>query len=142
MAVKYSGVDMLVHFGGTDISAYARSIEINETADAPEDIDVTVKGDTARQILEGLPGAVKTTASLTALDIYDALHAFGTVALNTKSTLQVWPKGQTHTYPELTLQNARLHERGETVPYDGAVELSGAWEAKNSLTRGTYSSAA
>ena len=141
MAVKYSGVDLVVEFGSVDISAYARSCEVSETAAAPDTIDSTVKGDTARQILEGLPGAVETNVSMSALDIYDALHAFSTMTLNTKDTLIVYPKGKTHTYPMLTLQAARLHERTQTIPYDGVVEYNATWNAKNTLTRGTYSSA-
>lgn len=141
MAEHYSGKDLLVEFAGTDISAYARSIEVTETAPIPDDIDVTHKGDTEKQVIEDIAGAQTCDASFTALDIYDALHAFGTVALNTKDTLVVYPKGQTHTYPELTLQNARFHERSESIPYDGAVVLSGSFHAKNSLTRSTYSSA-
>ena len=141
MAVHYDGSDLLVMFGAVDISGYARSVEVSETASAPETLDVTHKGDTARQILEGFPGAPETNVTLNVLDVYDALSAFGTMALNTKDTLIVYPAGMTHTYPMLTLQAARLHERTETVPYDGVVEMTATWNAKNTLTRSTYSSA-
>ena len=142
MATKYTGASLAVFFGTIDISGYARSVELTETAAAPETIDVTVKGDTARQILEGFPGAVETNVTMEVLDIYDALHAFGTMILNTKNTLFVYPKGKTHTYPVLTVQNARLHEMVDTIPFDGAVSKKATWNAKNTLTRGTYSTAA
>jgi hypothetical protein len=139
MAEHYDGRDLVVEFAGVDISAYARSFEVTESAEEPEEIDVTTKGDTERQTIEGFPGSQSTDVAYTMLDIYDALHAFGTVAINTKSTLTMYPKGKTSTYPMLTLQNARLIERGHNVVYDEAVELTGSFTATNSLTRGTYS---
>ena len=142
MAEHYSGKDLITEFGSVDISTYAREVTINESADAPDSIDTTHKGDTVKTDLEGLPGAIITEASVGGVvDIYDSMHAFGTMALNTKDTLIVYPNGKTHTYPMLTLNNARLNSREQTVPYDDAVTLSASWHAKNSLTRGTYSSA-
>ncbi len=32
-------------------------------------------------------------------------------------------------------------EIGQTIPYDNVVELNGTWEAKNTITRGTYATA-
>lgn len=141
MAEHYDGRDLVAEFGGVDISAYGRSFEITESAEEPEEIDVTHKGDTERQTIEGFPGSQSTDVSYTMIDIYDALTAFGTMAINTKDTLVLYPKGKTNTYPMLTLQNARLIERTHNVVYDEAVELSGSFTATNSLTRGTYSSA-
>lgn len=140
MAEHYSGSAMVVKFGSVDISGYARSVEITETAAAPDSLDATHKGDSARQLIEGLPGAVETNVTMTVLDIYDSLHAFGTMALNTKDTLTIYPKGETHTYPMLTVQNARLHERSEPIAHDAITEMTASWNAKNTLTRSTYSS--
>ena len=143
MAEHYSGTDMIVNFGADSDSfaSYGRTIEISEDAGAPDTIDTTHKGDTERQSIEGFPGAQETNVTLTGLDIYDSITAFGSVALNTKSTLVVYPAGQTHTYPVLTLQNARMHGRSQSVPYDGVTEMTFTFNAKNSLTRSTYSSA-
>ena len=142
MATEYSGIDLAVEFGAIDISGTARTVEVSETAPAPETIDTTHKGDSERQSIEGFPGAPETNVTLTVLD-HDAGTgvALGTQTFNSKDTLKIYPDGKTHGYKLLTLNNARLHERTTTVPYDGVVEISATWNAKNSLTIGTYSSA-
>ena len=140
MALHYDGRALVVEFAGTDISAYARSIEFSESAGAPDSLDTTHKDDTEKTHIEGLPNAQSTSAAFTMVDIYDSLTAFGTCALNTKSTLQAWPKGKVHGTPELTLYNARLHERTTPYEYQTITVLAGTFEAKNSLTRGTYTS--
>ena len=141
MAEEYSGINLMVEFKGADVSGQGRKITVTENAPIPPDIDTSHKGDTEVQVVEGLAGARTTDASIETVDIYDAITALGSVALNTKDTLVVYPFGQTHTYPVLTLQNARLTQRVADSPYDGAVTLNASWHAKNSLTRGTYSSA-
>ena len=142
MAEHYSGTNMVVEFGvDSDLfAAYGRTLEISESAGAPETIDTTHKGDTERQTIAGFPGARSTTVTLTGLDIYDSITAFGSVALNTKDTLVIYPAGETHSYPSLTLQNATMHERSQSVPFDGATEMTFTFFAENSLTRATYSS--
>lgn len=136
----YSGINLYIEFGGTTLGGFERTCTITETASAPETIDVTHVTDTARQIIEGLPGSVETNVSVTMLDIYDAPFEFPALALNTQDTLVVYPYGKTHTYPELTLSNARFHERGQDLDYGSETELSGTFNAKNTLTRGTYDS--
>jgi len=146
MAEHYAGINLVVYFGSVDISAYARTCTINESADAPDSIDTTHKGDTAKTDLEGLPGAIVTDVSIGGVqDIYDSMHAFSTMALNTKDTLIIYTSGKEttdHLEPMLTLNNARLNSRDEEIPYDGSVELSASWHSKNSLIRGTYDSSA
>lgn len=137
MAEHYTGKNLLVNFGAVDISAYARSCTINEDAGAAETIDSTHKGDTERTTIEGFPGAQETTVEYMMVDIYDSMTAFGSMALNSKDTLTIYPYGNTSTYPMLTLQNARLHARSEPIVYDGLTEISGTFNAKNSLTRST-----
>ena len=139
MAEEYSGINLMVEFAGTDISGTGRKITVTENAPVPPEIDTSHKGDTEQQTIEGLAGAQSVDAAFEMIDIYDAITALGSVALNTKNTLVVYPYGKTNTYPMLTLQNARLTQRVSDSPYDGAVTLTAAWHAKNSLTRGTYS---
>lgn len=141
----YSGSSLAVAFGGTsylnasDISAHARSVDISETAPAPDTIDVTHKGDTAHQLIEGLAGGVETNVTLTAL-IDDTFTILDTLALNTQASLYVFPRGRTHNYPMITVY-ARLHERTSRVPYDGAVEISTTWNSKLAAVHTTYTSA-
>ena len=105
MAEEYSGINLKVMFKGADISGQGRKITVTENAPIPPDIDVSHKGDSEVQVVEGLAGARTTDASIETVDIYDAITALGSVALNTKDTLVVYPYGKTHTYPVLTLQN-------------------------------------
>ena len=143
--IHYSGINLVIEFGGTTLGGFERTCTISETAAAPETIDVTHATDTERQTIEGLPGSPETNISVTMLDIYDAPFEFSTLALNTKDTLIIYPYGtaaSSHAAaPMLTLQNARFHERGQDLDYGSETELSGTFNAKNTLTRGTYSSA-
>jgi hypothetical protein len=138
MAEEYSGINLMVEFKGADISGQGRKVTVTENAPIPPDIDVSHKGCTEQDVVEGLAGAQTTDATIETVDIYDAITALGSVAINTKDTLVIYPYGKTHTYPMLTLQNARLTQRVSDSPYDGAVTLNASWHAKNSLTRGTY----
>jgi hypothetical protein len=138
MAVHYDGRDLVVYFGAVDISAYARSITIDESAPEPDELETTHKGDTEKQTIEGLAGAQSCSASFTMIDIYDSMTAFGSMPINSIDTLIIYPHNSILTYPMLTLQNARLTARSEPIEYNGVVEISGTFNARNSLTRGTY----
>lgn len=137
MAEHYAGNALIVCFAGTDISAYIRSVDIDEQANA-EYHDVTHKGDASKQYVTGIPGP-ETTVSYAGMDIYDSLHVMGTLGMNTQSTLVIYPYGTSDTYPKLTVMNALHQSKGQAVAYDGAAELSGAFHAKNTLTRATHS---
>jgi len=141
MGDEYSGINLAVYYNTVDISGKARSARVNENAGEPEEVDITHKGDTERQVLETFPGAKKTQVDYGCLDESGDTAALMDFAINAKDTLFIYPQGRTHTYTELTLQNARLIQRQQPIEYDGAVELSAQFSAKNSLTRGTYSSA-
>ena len=142
MALHYDSRALVVEFGvgSTDISAYARSITFTESAGEPDSLDTTHKDDTEKTQIEGLPNAQSTSAVFTAVDIYDSMTAFGTVAINVTGTLVAYPRGKVHGSPVLTLQNARLHDRETPYQFDAVTVLTGSFNAKNSLTRGTYSS--
>ena len=141
MAEHYVGDDVVLVYSATDISGYARSVDISEVAPKPDAADTTHKGDSAKSDIQLLGGAPETDVSMTVIDIYDALTEYGTLALNSKDTVTIYPNGVTHTYPQLTCNNAVLNERSQTIPFEGAVEISLAFNARNTLTRSTYSSA-
>lgn len=138
---EYVGSDLAVYFNTVDVSGQMRTVSVQEAADEAEEIDVTHKGDSARVLLEGFAGAEKTTVEVDLLDDDGGDATIFDFALNAKDTLFVYPEGKVHTYPELTLQNARLNERTQEIVYDDAVSVSATWHAKNTITRGTYSSA-
>ena len=138
---EFQGDSLQVYYNTVDISAQMTRAVVNENAPEPEEIDVTHRGDTERQVLEGFPGRVGTNVDVTLWQAEGDAATIMDFAINAKDTLYIYPEGKTHTKPELTLQNARLIDRTETVPFDGADEIAATFNAKNSLTRGTYSSA-
>lgn len=144
----YSGINLAVGLAtgaqtaitATDISAHGRTVDVTETAPAPETIDVTHKGATVREIQEGLPGAPETNVVLKQI-MEDTWTVVDVLALAAQGTIYVWPRGKTHNYPQLTIPGARLHERSATVPYDGATESTTTWNSKVIVTHTTYASA-
>ena len=142
MAEHYIGDSVIVIWSATDISGYARSVDISETAAVPDGVDTTHKGDTVKSDIELLGGAPETSVSMMVLDIYDSLTVYGTLGLNAKDTLTIYPKGTADTMPKLTLNNAVLNERTQTIPFEGAVEVTLAFNARNTLTRSSHSTGA
>ena len=141
MGTEYKGSSLQVFFNSVELSGQGRTITVSESPGSPEQIDITHRGDTERQLLESYPGAQVTTVDTGGLDESTGTAVIYDFAMNALDTLYVYPEGKTDTYREGVLQNARLIDRGLEVPYDGAVEWSATFEAKNSITWGTYSSA-
>ena len=140
MAEHYIGDALVVVHGAIDISGYARSASVTESAPVPDEADSTHKGDTAKTGIQLLGGSPETTVGMVVLDIYDSMTAYGTVALNTKDTLTIYPNGVVDTYPKLTLNNAVLNERNQEIEFETATLITLSFNARNTLTRGTYSS--
>ena len=138
---EYTGSSLAVFFNTVDISGQMRTVSVQEAADEAEEIDVTHKGDSARVLLEGFAGAEKTTVEVELLDESGDASNIMDFALNAKDTLLIYPEGKTHTYTELTLNNARMNQRTQELVYDDAAMISATFHAKNTITRGTYSSA-
>ena len=136
---EYTGIDLVVEYNTVDISGLARSARVAEDAGEPEEYDITHKGDTAKQILEGLPEAPKTRVEYNCLDETLGASALLDFAINAKDTLLIYPEGKTHTYPLLTLNNARLVNRSQPIEWNAPVPLDATFVAKNSLTRSSYS---
>jgi hypothetical protein len=138
---EYKGSELEVYFNTVDISGQARSVTITEDAGEPEQLDITHKGDTARQLLEGFAGSLTTSVEMEVLDDAGGDHSLLEFAVNAKDTLYVYPEGKTHTNQEIIVENARLISRSEPIVYDQAVTLTASFIALNSCARGTYSSA-
>ena len=141
MGTEYKGSSLQVFFNTVELSGQGRTVNVSEAAGEPEEIDITHRGDTERQLLESYPGGQKTTVDTSGLDESTGTAVIYDFAVNAQDTLYVYPEGKTHTYREGELQNARLIDRGLSVPYDGAGEWTAQFHAKNSITWGTYSSA-
>lgn len=138
---EYSGKDLQVFFNTVDLSGQGRRVVVNETAGEPEEVDITHRGDSERSALETYPGTVKTNVEFTCLDESGGGAGLLGFALNAQDTLLIYPRGKTHGYEQITVNNARLIDRSQPVEYDQAVELEATFHAKNSVTRDTYSSA-
>ena len=138
---EFKGDSLAVYFNTVDISLQMQTVNVNEEGAEPPDIDITHKGDTVQQVLEGLPVAKKTGVEVHLFDSDDDGAEIMAFAIQSKDTLYVYPEGRTHTNTELTLNNARLINRAQDIPYDNAVTIDASFHAKNSITRGTYDSA-
>ena len=135
---EFLGNSLAVYYNTVDISLQMRSATVTEEGAEPPDIDITHKGDATVQVLEGLPAAKKTNCDVTLFDSSgDSAEIMG-FAIQSIDTLYIYPEGRTHSYPELVLQNARLINRTQEIPYDNAVTIEASFHAKNSITRGTY----
>ena len=135
---KFKGSSLVVSFAGTDISGAGRSFEVSEDPGEAEKIDVTVRGDSEREFLEGFPGGDNTTVSMTALAL-DGSDTIEPIATNTTGTLLCYPEGTAHGAIKVTVSAARLISKTYTVPYDGAVEWALSFNSVNAATYGTHS---
>ena len=132
---EYKGDKVVLEFGGTDLSASARTVTISEAPGEPEKLDVTVKGDTAREFIEGFPGGHNTTVTLAALALDGTDDTIQVLAVNTTGDLEVWPEGDVQSSIEVAISAMRLIGKDYTVPYDNAVEWALTF---NSVTAATY----
>ena len=139
---EYKGDSVVVEFNSIDISGQLTRARIAEEGAEPPDIDVTHKGDAVQVVLEGLPAPKKTNVEVEMWDESGDASNLMDFAIQSKDTLIVYPEGKVHTKPKLTVSNARMINRNQEIPYDGAVSLSASFHAKNSITRATYSTAA
>ena len=135
---EFKGDSLAVYYNTVDISTQMQSVSVTEEGAEPPDIDITHKGDTTQQVLEGLPAPKKTNAEVELFDEEGDVSAIMDFAIQAKDTLIIYPEGKTHSKPELTLNNARLINRVQNVVYNDAVKITASFHAKNSITRGTY----
>ena len=135
---EFKGDSVILNFGGTDLSGAARVVTVSEAPGEAEKLDVTVKGDSARQYIEGFPGGANTTVTLAALadGTSDAIEA---VATNTTGAMEILPEGDSAAAIGITIAAMRLIGKDYTVPYDGAVEWALTF---NSVTAATYGTTA
>ena len=131
---EFKGDDVILDFAGTDISGSARVVTVSEAPGEAEKLDVTVKGDTARQYIEGFPGGANTTVTLAALAL-DASDTIEAVTANTTGAMSILPEGDVQGAIEVTVAAMRLIGKDYTVPYDGAVEWALTF---NSVTAAVY----
>ncbi len=135
---EISGKDLVIEFGGTDISGKARSYEIAEDKGETAKIDVSHKGDTSVQQIEGLQGPDNSTINCTILYDDGGSDPVSALSMGDKQTLNCYPAGKTGGKDLNRLTDATLTSRTFTVPYDGAVEWSLTFNSINAVTYTTY----
>ena len=138
MGTEYKGSSLTVEYNSVTLTGQGRTVTVSEEAGEPEEIDITHRGDTERQVLESFPGRQACTVELGGLDEGAGTAVIYDFAINAKDTLKIYPEGKTNNTRLLTLNNARLIDRNLDVPYDGAAEWGATFHAKNSITLGTY----
>ena len=135
---EFKGEDLILNFGGTDLSSSARVVTVSEAPGEAEKLDVTVKGDSARQFIEGFPGGANTTVTLSALAV-DSSDPIEGVAANTTGAVEILPEGDVSGAIVCDIAAMRLIGKDYTVPYDGAVEWALTF---NSVTAASYGTTA
>ena len=133
---EFQGDEVVLEFGGTDISVSARTVTVSEDPGEPEKLDVTVKADTARQYLEGFPGGDNTTVTMNAL-ANAAADTIEPIATNTTGNVEILPEGDVQGGVKITINSMRLINKEYTTPYDGAVEWNLTWNSTTAATYGT-----
>ena len=135
---KYIGDEVVVEFGTTDISGVYTSVEVNEEAPEGARIDVSDKSSTTIETIEGLPGDVKTTVTISANDEVGGNTEVLGMAMNDQDTLLVYPEGKTSGKPYRTIENMRLSTRRHSGGYQSKVEWQCSFYAYETVTDTTY----
>ena len=131
---EFKGSEVVVEFAGTDISGSARTVTVSEAPGELEKIDVTVKGDTARQYLASFPGGNNTTVTMEVL-ANAASDPIEAIAANTSGSMVVLPEGDTQGAISVTVAAMYLIGKDYSIPYADAVK----WDLSfNSTTAAVY----
>ena len=138
---EISGKDLYVEYGATDISGEGRWVDLTEDKGESEKIDVTTKGDTARQHILGFQGANNTSVTMTALYNTGGADVIAALTLGDKQTLNICPNGHTAALDMWECTNMELIIRSYTEPYDGAVEWTVTFNSVDAVTYTTYTTA-
>ncbi|HFD38536.1 MAG TPA: hypothetical protein ENJ31_01615 [Anaerolineae bacterium] len=134
---EYSGKDLVVTFNSIDISGQGRRVSIEEKSDPPERYDVTHRGDTQKQTLEGLPGAVSVTVQFSCLDESGGTANLLDFSIGDQHDLVIYPEGNSSGNPMITVTDATLVSRNNPIEYNKPVELEATFESSVAVTRGT-----
>ena len=130
---RYSGKDLYLSFGGTDLSADFTSVTINEEDD---EIDLTAGNDT-----EHYYKSLRSDATVDYECFWNggtAQTEFDAVVPGTAGTLLIGPRGTASGYPKITVNRALAKSRRLTMPFDRESKLTGTFQCSATVTRGTW----
>ena len=128
---RYTGKELVVQFGGTDLSANYRVLDIEETAEAVE----VITGAAAYKAKQD--GAASWSAALSLLDETGGTTLWGAVAVGATGTLEWAPEGTTVGEPR-HYALAMVAKRDRHIPYEGAVEISVDFDGWGTVTDTAY----
>jgi len=129
---RYTGKDLHVEFGGTDLSGDFRTLEVTESIDI---VDASAGSDTHK---EKLTGQEDWTATLTILDTTDGSTIWEAVDKGTEGTLTWYPQGTASGKPK-HYGKCIVSERSRNFPYNDVVEITVTFEGNGVVTDTTVS---
>lgn len=135
---KYIGDAVVIEFGTTDISGKYTSVEVAEEAPESTRIDVSDKGSTEIETIQGLSGEPKTTVNASINDETDGASPVLDFSINDQDTLIIYPEGKTDGKPMRTIPNSILSTRRQTAGYQAKAEWAVSFYAYETVTEGTY----
>lgn len=128
---RYSGRDLYVSFGGTQLSPI-RSIEMNDEAD---DIDGTAAGDTRGFHIAGV---IDGDWSVELMDDDTTNTTYNAVAPQTSGVLIVAPQGTATGKKKITYDTAVVLQRGRSIPYGDVSMITASGFLNSAPTLATY----
>ncbi len=128
---KYTGKDLYLKFGSTNLEAEFREFETDEEIDT---IDQSAGADTAKTYLTRLEDG---TAKLKLLDQNDGTALWGAVDKGVEGTLEWAPEGTAAPNPKHSV-NAIVTKRSKKFPYDDLVEIDVDFQFSGAVTDAVY----
>lgn len=133
---EYISTCMVVKLGSTAISEQVTQVSLDVKAAEPDIVDITHACDTAHTELAGLPGAVRTRATVTCWDTSDGGHAMLDLNVNDTGTLYIYPEGTGSGNEIVTVAGARFLGSPREFSFNGLSKITGEFLA---LGEPTYS---
>ena len=128
---EYTGKNLYVAFGTTDISGSYRRLTVNEETGLA---DASGGSDANRTYVATLKDG---TADYEAVDQTSGTVIWAAVAPASEGTLEWAPEGTTATYPRHYV-NAIIQSRNREMPYDDVVAISCSFQFSGVVTDTVY----
>lgn len=115
---KYTGTNMVIKFGTTNVSGQGRNLEVSQTTD---EIDVTTYGSTDKEFILG---KTEREGTLEVLDDAASSAIRQVLGVGSIGSLTWFPQGTTSGLPKLSCATVLVREQNLAYPYDDAVTAS------------------
>jgi hypothetical protein len=135
---EFKGNNVVSEFNNVDISTTLTQVEISEEATEPKEIDVTHRGDSQMEALEGLPGKTKGRVTMQCWDEKDGVSAIYGFNIGDKYPLDVYPEDKVSGKPVRSIALATLLKRTQPIQVEQAVNFSLEFSFIGTVTKTTY----